>query len=339
MVTRLEMKVKKAGGADALVAVQSDLAPPEKGEIQVRIEAAGVGYADIVIRRGLYSEEKPPVTPGYDFVGEIEAIGTEVDGFAIGDRVAGITVSGSYASHRNVAASLVVTVSKNVDPVRLVAGVLNGVTAWQMFHRVAHLQKNDWVLVHGAAGGVGTMLLELARISGVNAIGSASAKKQDVIRSLGATAVDYNKVNVANVATDISGGGVTAAFDHIGGKHFKQVTMQSLKKTGVGIVYGGYDVTRGGKVHPLALLDMLLRTRYPSFRLFSKSQGIVGYSVNAWRDERRNIYREDLSNICSMISDGKITPTIASTFPLSEAAEAHRAMEQRSVVGKIVLIP
>lgn len=270
MVTRVEMVVKKAGDAKTLVAEKSELASPAKGEVQVRIEAAGVAYADIVIRRGLYAEEKPPVTPGYDFVGQIEAIGDDVSGFAIGDRVAGITVSGSYASYRNVAANLVVGVSKNADPVKLVAGVLNGVTAWQMFHRVAHPQKGDWVLVHGAAGGVGTILLELARNSGVNVVGSASAAKHDVVRDLGAVAVDYTKVDVTKVAKEISGGGVVAAFDHIGGNHFRKVSMPALQKTGIGIVYGGYDVTRGGKVHPLALLDMLLRTRYPSFDYSAK---------------------------------------------------------------------
>lgn len=236
MVTRLEMMVKKPGDANALIAVESELAAPAKGEVQVRIEAAGVAYADIVIRRGLYSEEKPPVTPGYDFVGVIEALGADVAGFAIGDRVAGITVSGSYATHRNVAANLLVTVSKDADPVKLVAGVLNGVTAWQMFHRIAHLQKDDWVLVHGAAGGVGTLLLELARNSGVNAIGSASAGKHDVVRKLGAIAVDYSKDDIAKVAKEMSGGGVMAAFDHMGGSHFKKVSMAALQKTGIGIV-------------------------------------------------------------------------------------------------------
>ncbi|TSD82748.1 zinc-binding dehydrogenase [Mycobacterium sp. KBS0706] len=334
----LEMHVPRKGPADIFTVVERRLPPPAPGEVRVAIEAAGVAYADIMMRQGVYPGQKLPVTPGYDFVGRVEAIGPGVSGVAVGQRVAGVTVTGSYATRRNVEAQWLAPAPESADAAQLVAAVLNGLTAWQMLHRIANPAPGEWVLVHGAGGGVGSLLLDLARIAGVRTIGTASPSKADVIRARGGEPIDYQGEDVAARALALSGGGVVAAFDHIGGKHFRKVSMAALRPGGVGILYGGYDLTRDGKVHPLAIADLLVNSVFSSFRLFQKGRGVVGYSSPIWRNARPSAYQQDLAAVLSSVGDGTLSPLVGAIFPLREAAQAHRALETRSVPGKIVLV-
>jgi NADPH:quinone reductase-like Zn-dependent oxidoreductase len=333
----LEIHIPRKGPATVLSAVERRLPPPAAGEVRVAIEAAGVAYADIMMRQGVYAGHKPPITPGYDMVGRIEAIGPGVTDLAIGQRVAGITVFGSYATRRNVAARWLVPAPEGVDAGRLVAAVLNGVTAWQMLHRIANPAPGEWVLVHGAGGGVGGLLLDLARIAGLRAIGTASRGKADAVAQRGGEPIDYAREDVVARARALSGG-VAAAFDHLGGKHFKAVSMPALRPGGVGVFYGAYDVSRGGKVNPLAVADLLLNARFSSLGLFAKGQGVVAYSSEPWRDGRPSAYQSDLVTVLKLVADGVLTPEVGATYPLRAAAEAHRALEARSVTGKIVLL-
>ena len=211
--------LQRTGNAGVLKAREVVLPPPGPGEARVAIEAAGVAYADIVMRQGLYPGVKAPVTPGYDFVGRIEALGAGVEGLSVGQRVAALTVTGSYASRRNIEVKWLVAAPEGADARALVAAVLNGLTAWQMFHRLAVAGPGEWVLIHGAAGGVGNLLLEMARNAGVRAIGTASAGKKAVVEARGGVHLDYATGDVAAKAREFSGGGVVAAYDHIGGKH------------------------------------------------------------------------------------------------------------------------
>jgi NADPH:quinone reductase-like Zn-dependent oxidoreductase len=334
----LEMHIPRKGPASVLTAVERRLPPPAAGEVRVAIEAAGVAYADIMMRQGVYAGHKPPITPGYDFVGRVEAVGPGVDGLAVGQRVAGITAFGSYATRRNVKAKWLAPAPEGVDAARLVAAVLNGVTAWQMLHRIANPAAGEWVLVHGAAGGVGGLLLDLARIAGVRAIGTASRGKADAIRQRGGEPIDYAAEDVVARTRALSSGGVVAAFDHLGGKHFKTVSMKALRPGGVGVFYGAYDTTRGGKVNPLAVADLLLNARFSSLGLFGKGQGVVAYSSEPWRDGRPSAYQTDLATVLKLVGDGVLTPLVGEIFPLRAADKAHRALETRSVAGKIVLV-
>ncbi|MDO8777856.1 MAG: zinc-binding dehydrogenase [Burkholderiaceae bacterium] len=314
------------------------LLPPATGEVRVRVEAAGVAYADIAVRQGLYRGVSVPVTPGYDFVGHVEALGPDVEGLHVGARVAGVTISGSYASRRNVNANWIVPAPESASAVELVAATLNGVTAWQMFHRVARPEAGEWVLVHGAAGGVGTLLLDLAKLHGVRAIGSASPGKHEVIRERGAVAVDYREQDVCSIARQISGGGVSAVFDPIGGGHLRRVSIPSLREGGTAVLYGGYETTRGGRIRPTAVLDLLLNSSVSAFRLFSRSQTLATYAVPSWRDHRNSAYKEDLTHVLSLVAKGAICPHVGATFPLAEAARAQQALESRAVAGKVVLM-
>jgi len=334
-----EMHMGRTGPARVLKAREVTLAPPSAGEVRVAIEAAGIAFADIVMRQGLYPGVKAPVTPGYDLIGRIEALGAGVEGLAVGSRVAGLTVTGSYASRRNVEARWLVPAPEGVAAEKLVAGVLNGLTAWQMFQRIAVAQPGEWVLVHGAGGGVGSLLLELARRAGVRAIGTASAGKRAVVEARGGVHLDYRAGDVAVAAREISSGGVVAAYDHIGGKHLKTVSIPALRSGGTAVLYGGYDATRGGKLRPGAVVDMLLNNSLSILGLFSASQGVVGYNVTSWRDARPAAFRQDLTTVMDLIGSGELDPMVARVLPLTEAAEGQRLLEGATLAGKIVLKP
>ena len=338
-VTAFEMHMARTGGVEVLKGREVPLPPPGPGEARVAIEAAGVAFADIVMRTGLYPGVKAPVTPGYDFVGRIEALGPDVQGFEVGQRVAALTVTGSYASRRNVEIRYLVAAPEDTPAEALVAGVLNGLTAWQMFHRVATAAPGEWVLVHGAAGGVGGLLLDLAARAGVRAIGTASAGKKAEVEAKGGVHVDYRAEAVAERALALSEGGVVAAYDHVGGPHLKSASMAALRDGGTAVLYGGYDATKGGKARPGAMIKMLLADRLSALKLFSESRGVAGYNVTSWRNARPEPYRQDLARVLGLIGEGAIQPKIAKVLPLSEAGHAQALLQSAKLAGKIVLRP
>jgi NADPH:quinone reductase-like Zn-dependent oxidoreductase len=334
----LEMHIPRKGSASVIQPVERRLAPPASGEVRVAIEAAGVAYADIMIRQGVYSGQALPATPGYDFVGRIEAVGPGVIGLGVGQRVAGVTVAGSYATRRNVRAEWLAPAPEGIDGAKIVAAILNGVTAWQMFHRLAAPARGEWVLVHGAAGGVGSLLLDLAKLAGVRVIGTVSAGKADIVRARGGAPIDYRREDVVAKVRTLSDGGVVAAFDHVGGKHFKKVSMAALRPGGTAVLYGAYDMSRDGKVNPLAIADLMMNASFSNVGLFGKGQGVATYSMQVWRDGRPLAYRQDLTEVLKLLDQGALSPLVGATFPLREAVKAQRALEARSVSGKIVLV-
>jgi NADPH:quinone reductase-like Zn-dependent oxidoreductase len=334
----LEMHVPHAGPPEVFVELERDLAPPAAGELRVAIEAAGVTHSDILSRLGRYSGQRLPVTPGNDFVGRVESIGEDVAGYVVGQRVAGTSLGGCYATRRNISASSVVTAPESTDAVSLVAATLNGVCAWQMFHRLANVESGEWVLVHGATGGVGSMLLDIARLAGANVIGTASAKKALAVTSRGGVHVDYDSEDVAARARSISDGGVVAAFDHVGGKHLIEVSMSALRPGGMAVLYGLYNLTRNENPPPDAIADLMLNDKLSGTQMFTQSKSYAGYILTPWSTQRPAAYKRDMQQVLGLVSEGKLSPLIAATFPLQEVAKAHRAMESRSMTGKIVLV-
>ncbi len=329
--------IDRTGPAASLSLRDTPLPPPGPGEVRVRIEAAGVAYADVVMRNGLYPGVKAPVVPGYDFCGRIEALGPDVgDRLAVGMRVCAVTVTGSYARHRNVPAALCLPAPEGPPPDKIVAACMNGLTAHQMFHRCVGPEPGESVLVHGAAGGVGTLLLDLARLAGVTAIGTASQGKHRFVEARGATPIDYRRQDFVAETKRLAPDGVVGVFDHIGGKHFRR-SLSVLRAGGTGVLYGGYDATKGGKPNPLAFLDLLLGSGLNAFQLFGQSRSVTGYNVQYWRDARPAAYAKDLAALMTLVGDGRLDPEIGAVLPLERASEAHRMLETASVAGKIVL--
>ncbi len=330
--------VAARGGPEMLKLVAEPMPVPGPGEVLIRAAASGVAYADVVMREGLYPGAPPfPLTPGYDVVGTVAALGSGVTGLAVGDNVAALTVHGCYARHVLAQADDVVPVPDGLDPAEAVSLVLNYLTAWQMLHRCAHVAAGDAVLVHGAAGGVGTALLQLGRLAGLTCYGTASAGKHKLVAELGGIPIDYRTEDfVARVKRD--GDGVLAVFDPIGGAHWKR-SYAALAPTGTLVCYGFYDALSGGRRNLIGAARALLgMPRYTPLKLFGDNKAITPYIITAWRDRRRSLYRQDLATLFALLADGKITPVIAERVPLADAARAQDLLGNAKLAGKIVLV-
>src|ERR1039457_1831164 len=208
----------RKGGPEALQVVELPVEQPGAGQLRVKVRAAGVGATDLLVLAGNYMfAPKIPLVPGYEAAGVVDAIGAGVAGFEIGQRVAALTVYGSFAEMLVRGAEHFLPISAGVSDHDVAAVILNYITAWQMIHRVAKVQSGRTALVTGAAGGVGTAALQLLRLAGVKTYGAASPSKHDTVRSLGGIPVDYRAGALDRLMRALEPAGVDYVFDAVGG--------------------------------------------------------------------------------------------------------------------------
>jgi len=207
--------------------VEDELPNPRPGEVRVKILAAGVSFADVSMREGIHPEaRRPPFTPGWDVVGVVEALGRGVESVPMGATVTAMPIVGGYAEYICLPATELVIVPPRLDPAEAVCLVLNYVTAYQMLHRTAQVKPAETALIHNAAGGVGTALLQLARVHGVKTFGTASTYKLGVVESFGGQAIDYKRCDFLEFIRRSTGSGVDIVFDGIGGWQLVSVPQQ-----------------------------------------------------------------------------------------------------------------
>jgi NADPH:quinone reductase-like Zn-dependent oxidoreductase len=325
--------VTALGGPEVMKYIEDDLPEPGPTEVRVRVLAAGVAYADVLMRRGLYPKgPKPPFTPGYDLVGEIDELGKDVTQFAVGQRVGALMMCGAYSRFAIVPAQFLVPVPDSLDPSEAVCLIVNYVTAYQMLHRVANLSGGQRLLIHGAAGGVGTALLQLGALHGIKMFGTASKSKQDTISSAGAVAIDYRAVDFSKRVREISPEGVDAVFDPVGGMNWWR-SYRSLRRGGILICYGVSAMSQHGKIagaESFALLGVL--------KLIPDGRRCVWYNVTTLRSQHPDWFRADLKILLDLLAQRKIQPVVASRLPLREAAQANELLEHAKFTGKIVLL-
>lgn len=188
--------VSRPGGPEVLQAISERLPEPRAGEYRLRILAAGVSYADLLMREGVHPETPPaPFTPGWDLVGEVDRVGDGCSAYKPGQMVAALPIVGGYADYICLPEKELVPVPDGLDPAEAVSLVLNYVTAYQMMHRSAKVSQGQRILIHAAAGGVGTALLQLGQLAGADMFGTASSRNHDLITSLGGTPIDYQHVD------------------------------------------------------------------------------------------------------------------------------------------------
>jgi len=329
----LRVVITAQGGPEVLKLVEDDLPTPGSGQVRVKNLASGVAYADLLMRYRLYPETPPyPFAPGYDIVGEIDALGAGVRDFAIGQRVAALTMIGGYAQFTVVPGAHLVPVPATVDPAEAVSLVLNYVTAYQMLHRIAHLRAGQSVLIHGAAGGVGTAALQLGKILKLKMFGTASKGKHALVSSLGAAPIDYRYENFAERLRELSPGGVDCVLDPIGGKNWL-ASYRCLRPGGTLACYGASSAVTEGKLSAgLGFVTLGLLKLLPGKRA-------LWFNVKALRDEQPDWFREDLSTLFDLLVARQIQPVIAEKLPLREAARANQLLEQAQISGKLVLLP
>jgi NADPH:quinone reductase-like Zn-dependent oxidoreductase len=328
--TRTEIVMPREGGPEVLQAHRRDLPSPEPGQVTVRVEAAGVSFAEVQMLKGRYfSQPKFPFVPGYDLVGEVEEVGEDVDEGMVGTRVAALTETGSWADRVTLPASKLAPVPDALDPADAVAAVTNGVTAWQMLHRAASVRPGHTVLVHGASGGVGTLLVQLARLAGAEVIGTAS--KHDYVRALGAVPVDYRNEDVPGRVREISPGGVDAVFDHVGGPGLVD-SYRMLRKGGTLVTYGSAS-TLGDAGHRLRPYVPILG-RVLLWSAMPNGKKATFYYVQRWP----KLFKEDLTTVLSLLAEGKIEARVDQRLPLEKAAEALGLLASGQASGKVVLV-
>jgi NADPH:quinone reductase-like Zn-dependent oxidoreductase len=314
------------------------LPAPGQGQAVVAVEASGVSMAEQAMRRNRYpGQPKFPFVPGYDLVGIVQSVGPGVEPALVGQRVAALTKTGGWASHVLLAAADVVTVPAGLDPAEAETVVVNGITAWQMLHRKARVQAGQTILVHGANGGVGTTLVQLARHAGVRVIGTASPRHHQALRELGALPVDYNDPELADRVRELAPGGVDAVFDHIGGPSLIR-SYHLLARRGTLVSYSLLKDT--GPMIPafLALLAQLAWwDRLPNGRAAGFYNVWSGHLIRPARFRAR--LHADLTTVLDLLAGGIITAQVAARLPLTQAGQAMELAESRTALGKIILIP
>ncbi|MFC3386245.1 zinc-binding dehydrogenase [Couchioplanes caeruleus subsp. azureus] len=325
------------GGPEALEIRRRPVPQASKGKVIVRVEAAGISYAEVQLLRGLHPfPPRTPCVPGYDLVGRIAEVGEGVRTWKVGDRVAAMPRYGAWQEYVELSPKVLASVPEDVDAGDAVALVCNGVTAWQMLHRRSGARRGDTVLVHGAAGGVGSLLTAMAVREGIRVIGTASPGKHDKVRQMGALPVDYRRPDLAAVVRALAPGGVTAVFDHIGGRNL-DFGWSVLAPGGTLISFDssveGYRSGQWFRPHVPAMRRVL------GWKLRRALGMTQGRNATMYYVKPGPAFRADLRSMFGLLSRGDLQPEIAGRYPLQKAAEAVSELFEGRVTGKLVLVP
>ncbi len=328
--------VSRHGGPNVLQVVEEDIPEPQAGEVRVKVLAAGVSAYDLMFRRSgtLPGTPRVPFTLGEDIVGVVDKLAEGVSSIEPGQMVAGATwaigVGGGYAEFICLPASELVPVPSDVDPTEAVCLVVNYLTAYMAMHRTANVRSGERILVHGAAGGVGTALLELGTLAGLEMYGTASKYNHELVSALGATPIDYRTEDFVERIRTLTGDGVDVVFDPIGGARQLWRSNRALRKGGR-LVWFGVAATKkeGLRVIPLTLLMLGLLKLIPDGKQALTTPDLD--KDNAW-------YRETLTELLDLLAAGKIKPVVAERIPLAEAPRAHELLERGGYSGKVVIV-
>lgn len=316
--------LNRQGPPEVLAIEHGEKPEPGPGQVRVRVRAAGVNFFDTQIRSGLYSRPLP-MGLGTEGAGEIEKLGPDVTGLVPGDRVAWILSPGSYASHAIVPVHRVAPLPDDVGYEMAAAVLYQALTAHYLARSAFELRPGHSCIVHSAAGGVGGLLCQIARIAGATVIGTvSSASKIEAAKAAGADhVIVYTEQDFAQSARDITGSGVDVVYDAVGLETYER-SMKALRTRGYLILYG----EASGVVPPFDVRRLL-----EAGSIYLTRAGLDNYVVT----------REDLlersAEIFAWMAEGKLSQTIGHRFALEQAAEAHRTLEARSSVGKVLLVP
>lgn len=337
--------VTRYGGPEVITIVEEEIPEPRPGEVRLKVLAAGVSLPDVLAREGVHPETpRVPYTPGWDLVGTVDQLGGGTAGVELRQTVAAMPIHGCYAQYACLPAHKLVPVPAGLDAAEAVAVVLNYVTAYQMLHRSAKARRGQRMLIHGASGGVGSAMLQLAKLAGVEMYGTCSAQASNIVRELGGIPIDYQNTDFVEEIHRLTRDGVDAVFDGIGGDNLWR-SRDALREGGRVVTYGFQAKLRGGRIasgdggrHPIResaeLGWFILRNQFKSGR-----KSMMPYSIQWLMRLRPAWFRNDLIMLLDLLKKGMIKPLIAHRLPLEAARSAHEMLGEGGVLGKIVLLP
>ncbi|MGE5246294.1 MAG: synaptic vesicle VAT-1 family membrane protein [Betaproteobacteria bacterium] len=334
-----QIVIPRYGGPDVFAVREVPDPVPGEGELRIAVRAAGVNFADILARLGLYPDApRPPMVVGYEVAGLVDAVGPGVSHPAPGARVAAMTHFGGYADRVVVPASSVLEIPPELSDAEAAALPVNYLTAFVALYRLANLTAGETVLIHGAGGGVGIAATQLARLRRASIIGTASPGKHAALRAFGVDhPVDYRRADFSHEVRRLTGGrGVDVALDPIGGRSF-QTSYSLLAPLGRLVMYGVSAMVVGPRRSWWRAAQVLWHM--PAFKplsLMNGNRGVFGLNVGHLWDERKTLLPA-MTMIVEEARARRLQPILARTFPLEQAADAHRFLQSRSNIGKVVL--
>ncbi len=312
---------------------------PSAGQVRIRVRAAGVNFSDILSRIGLYPDApKPPMVVGYEVAGQVDAIGADITGIAEGDRVIALTRFGGYSDVVVVSADQCFPVPGDLSDAEAAAVPVTYLTSALALYRMAALAPGETVLVHNAGGGVGIAATQLALLRRARVIGTASALKHAALRSFGIEhLIDYTSADVAaEVARITRGRGADVILDPIGGASFT-ASYRMLAPLGRLVMFGISAAAPGTSRSWWKAFRAWRETpRFDPLSLINRNRGVFGLHVGHLWEERAQL-APLMDMLLSELRSGRLHPVVAKTYPLAQAADAHRFIQSRSNIGKVVL--
>ncbi|MBX3272297.1 MAG: zinc-binding dehydrogenase [Sandaracinaceae bacterium] len=334
--------IRKHGGPGVLEVRETPDPEPGPGAVRVRAKACGLNFAEVSARQGIYPDApKPPCIVGYEGAGVVDAVGEGVDDIALGTRVMFISRFGGHSDTVVVERHQLVPIPDALSFEDAAAMPVNYLTAHQMLFRVRRLAPGDHVLIHAAAGGVGTAVLQLCQtVEDVTTYGTASARKHDYVRSQGCDhPIDYRSTDYVAAVRELTGGaGLDLVCDARGGADWKK-GYSLLKPGGMLICFGLANASQAGSRSLIRVAGQLLATpRYSPIALMGDNRAVAGVNLGAMWEHRAHI-QDGLQRIVAYWEAGQARPHIDSTFPFEQAGEAHGRLEHAENVGKVLLVP
>ena len=330
------------GGPGALQVRETADPVPGQGQVRIRVSAAGLNFADVMAAQGLYPDApKPPCVVGYEVAGVIDALGAGNAGLAAGQRVLAMTHFGGHSDVVCVPTDQALPIPEAMSFETAAALPVTYLTAYHMLFRVASVRPGERILVHMAAGGVGTAVLQLCRtMDDLVVFGTASAGKHDVLRAEGcAHPIDYHATDyAAEVRRLTRGEGVDVVLDPLGGNDWRK-GLKLLRPGGRLVAFGFANLASGQRRRPARLASQVLGVPLLTpLQLMNQNKTVSGVNVGRLWGEMA-VLREELQAVLALWDQGRIKPHIDGSYPFTEAAAAHRRILQRQNIGKILLTP
>jgi synaptic vesicle membrane protein VAT-1 len=316
------------------------------GEVRIAVKAAGINFADLLARAGVYPDApRPPCVVGYEVAGEVESVGEGVEGLSAGDRLIAPTRFGGYAELVTVPAAQAIALPAELTFEQGAAFPVNYGTAYAALVLMAGAREGERVLIHAAAGGVGIAATQLAKRRGCEVFGTASPAKHAAIREQGVDhPIDYRSRDFeAEVRRLTAGEGVDVALDALGPRSFRK-DYRLLRQGGRLVMYGYSESDSAGARNLGALAQTLARMPFStlpwwrSLGLMNENKGVFGLNMLKWWDREGGLERV-VEPLRAELESGAVRPVVASSFPFDRAADAHRFIAERRNVGKVVLTP